>query len=133
MISKVTLSKIHVAKSQLAMDDETYRAMLQSVAGVSSAKDLMPDQAARVLRHLERCGFKPKQSPHRAPRVASGRAAQLAKIEALLAAAGRPWAYVDGMVKRICKVDAIEFCNGEMLGKLIAALQLDANRRGSRS
>lgn len=133
MISKVILSKIHVAKSQLAMDDETYRAMLSSVAGVSSAKDLTPETAERVLRHFERCGFQPKQMPHRAPRVAPRRAAKLAKIEALLADAGRPWAYVDGMVKRICKVDAIEFCDSDMLGKLIAALQLDANRRGSRS
>lgn len=35
------------------------------------------------------------------------------------------------MVKRICKVDAIEFCDSDMLGKLIAALQIDANRRKS--
>jgi len=132
LIAKATLAKIHVAKKQLALDDDTYRAMLRSVAGVESAKDLTPEGAAKLLKHMERCGFQPIQAPHRRPRVASSRAAQLGKIEALLADAGRPWEYVNGMVKRICKVDAIEFCDGEMLGKLIAALQADAKRRGKR-
>lgn len=132
MIARSTLAKIHIAKQQLGLDDETYRVMLRSVGGVESAKDLTPTSAARVLAHLERSGFKPKGNVGRRPRVAGGRAAQLAKIEALLADAGRPWDYVNGMVKRICKVDAIEFCDGEKLGKLIAALQLDAKRRESR-
>lgn len=128
-IAKSTLAKIHVAKKQLAMQDEEYRAMLRSVAGVESARDLTSASAHKVLKHLELCGFKPVGNGRR-PRVAAGRIAQLAKIEALLAEAGRPWDYAAGMVKRICKVDAIEFCDGEMLGKVIAALQIDAKRRG---
>jgi phage gp16-like protein len=132
MISKVILAKIHVAKAQLALDDDTYRAMLKSVTGVASAKDLTLAAAEKLLKHMERCGFQPLQKPHRRPRVAAARAAQLSKIEALLTEAKRPWSYLDGMVKRICKVDAVEFCDGEMLGKLIAALQKDANRRESR-
>jgi phage gp16-like protein len=132
MIAKTVLAKVHVAKKQLALDDDTYRAMLRSVAGVESAKDLTPEGAAKLLRHMERCGFQPIKSAHRRPRVAASRSAQLGKIEALLADAGRPWEYINGMVKRICKVDAIEFCDGEMLGKLIAALQADAKRREQR-
>jgi len=131
-ISKSTLAKIHIAKQQLVMDDDSYRAMLRSVGGVESAKDLDARSAAQVLRHLERCGFQPKGGGHR-PRVAGSRAAQLGKIEALLADAGRPWEYVNGMVKRVCKVDAIEFCDSEMLARLIAALQIDANRRRARA
>lgn len=130
MIARSTLAKIHIAKQQLGLDDETYRAMLRSVGDVESAKDLSPASAARVLAHLERSGFTPRGNVGRRPRVAAGRAAQLAKIEALLTDAGRPWDYVNGMVKRICKVDAVEFCDGEMLGKLIAALQIDARRKG---
>jgi phage gp16-like protein len=132
MIAKATLAKIHVAKKQLALSDDEYRTMLRSIADVDSAKDLTPEGAAKLLKHMERCGFQPVQKPHRRPRVASSRVAQMSKIEALLADAGRPMEYVQGMVKRICKVDAIEFCDGEMLGKLIAALQIDANRRGKR-
>ncbi|PVX80033.1 gp16 family protein [Paraburkholderia unamae] len=130
-IAKSTLAKIHIAKQQLGLDDETYRVMLRSVGDVDSARDLTPASAARVLAHLERSGFKPTGGGRR-PRVAAGRAAQLAKIEALLADAGRSWDYVNGMVKRICKVDAIEFCNGDALAKLIAALQIDSKRREAR-
>lgn len=129
MIAASTLAKIHVAKKQLAMDEDAYRAMLKSVGGVESSKDLTPHGAAKVLSHLERCGFKPIGHAGRRPRVAPSRAGQLAKIEALLKNAGRPWSYVDGMVKRICKVDAISFCDIDMLAKLIAALQIDAKRR----
>jgi phage gp16-like protein len=132
MIAKSTLATIHIGKKQLALDDDTYRAMLRSVAGVESAKDLTSVGAAKVLKHMEHCGFKPKHSGKRRPRVAVARAGQLSKIEALLVDAGRSWEYVNGMVKRICKVDAIEFCDGDMLGKLIAALQVDAKRRETR-
>ena len=70
------------------------------------------------------------------PRVAPDRAQQVRKIEALLADAGRPWEYLThakegrvSMVMRICKVKRLEFCNAQMLGKLIAALTYDARRR----
>ncbi|KWF85002.1 hypothetical protein WL94_20260 [Burkholderia cepacia] len=129
LIAKSTIAKIHVGKSQLALTDDEYRAMLQSVAGVKSSRDLTPEGAHKLLKHMERCGFKPKRSIGRRPKVVDSRAQRIQKIEALLAAAGRPWSYLDGMVKRICKVDRLEFCDGEMLGKLIAALSIDANRR----
>ncbi|WP_396331033.1 gp16 family protein [Burkholderia anthina] len=129
LIAKTTLSKIHIAKQQLAMTDDEYRTVLRSVAGVSSAKDLTPEGAHKLLKHFERCGFQPKRPNGRRPNVGGSREQRLKKIEALLASAGRPWSYLDGMVRRICKVDAIEFCDGEMLGKLIAALQIDANRK----
>jgi len=132
-IEKTTLAKIHIGKTQLALDDDTYRAMLRRVGGVESAKDLTVEGATKVLKHMERSGFKPKASAKRRPRVAGPRTAQLGKIEALLKDAGRSWEYVNGMVKRICKVDAIEFCDDVMLGKLIAALQIDAKRRTERA
>lgn len=132
MIAKSTLAKIHIGKAQLALDDDSYRALLLSVGGVGSAKNLTAEGASKVLKHMERCGFKPKRAERRRPRVTAPRAAQLGKIEALLVDAGRSWQYVGGMVKRICKVDAIEFCDDLMLGKLIAALQVDAKRREAR-
>ncbi|WP_226383383.1 gp16 family protein [Burkholderia mayonis] len=129
LIAKTTVAKIHIAKQQLAMTDDEYRTVLRSVAGVSSSKELTPEGAHKLLKHFERCGFEPKRSVGRRPNMAGAREQRLKRIEALLASAGRPWSYLDGMVKRICKVDAIEFCDGEMLGKLIAALQYDEQRR----
>jgi phage gp16-like protein len=51
------LAAIHVGKKQLAMDDDTYRAMLWSIARVRSAGDLDFAGRKQVLEHLRKCGF----------------------------------------------------------------------------
>lgn len=59
-IRRAQLAKIHIARQQLNMDDESYRAMLQRVAGVKSSKDLGPRQMSAVLAAFQRLGFVPK-------------------------------------------------------------------------
>ncbi len=44
------------------MDDPTYRQMLKNCAGVNSSAKLDDDGYARVLTHLESCGFKARGS-----------------------------------------------------------------------
>ncbi len=132
------LATIHIAAKQLGMDRETYEAMLWAVARVHSAKDLDDGGRKRVLEHLRAVGFKARRpgSPHpgRPHNLDGGdRGGQLKKIEAMLTAAGRPWAYADGMAKRMCHVDRVTFCNPEQLGKIIAALVYDAKRHGRRT
>ena len=89
------LAKIHIAKKQLGLDDDTYRAMLERVAGVGSAADLDAAGRRKVLTHLRKAGFRAtsRRSAYRAPkkpmprqkgnmvRLASG--AQHEKIAAL--------------------------------------------------
>lgn len=140
MFRNVSLAKIHIAKKQLGMDDETYRAMLRTHGGVDSSKALSPVGMAKVLAHLERCGFKPTtaaKAGRTAPRVGAGRKAQVRKIEALLADAGRPWAYADTLVKKLfastTKIERVEFCDSDHLGKVIAALAIDAKRRAGKT
>jgi len=48
---------LHIAKSQLGLDDETYRDALEAHAGVRSAKDLDGKGYAKVLSHFVKCGF----------------------------------------------------------------------------
>jgi phage gp16-like protein len=135
-----SLAKIHIAKKELGMDDATYREMLRTHGGVSSSKDLTLIGAAKVLAHLERCGFKPKAgkaNDRQLPKVGSDRQRLMGKIGALLADAGRPWAYADGVAKRLfastTKIERIEFCDGPHLSKVVAALVIDAARRAQRS
>jgi phage gp16-like protein len=61
------LAAIHVARKQLAMEEDTYRAMLWSVARVRSAGEL--DHAGRraVLDHLRKCGFRHQRPMARDP------------------------------------------------------------------
>lgn len=131
------LAQIHIAKAQLGLDDETYRDMLWAVARVRSAKDLDHAGRAKVLAHLKRSGWKP-QAPKK-PREgaphnlhSAERGPQLKKIEALLADASRPWAYVDGMAFRMFGIAKVAMCNEDQLQKLIAALVYDQKRRNQK-
>lgn len=126
------LAKIHIAKKELAMDDDTYRAMLQSIAGVSSSKDLTDAGMTKVLAHMQRCGWKPKTTTKagKKPSVGRGRKALVGKVEALLAEAKRPWSYADAMAKRMFGVDKVDWLKAEQLVKLVAALTYDAKRHG---
>jgi len=123
------LSKIHIAKKDLGLDDDTYRAMLVRVVGKSSSKDLTPLEVAKVLQELERLGFKPKRGRAK-PKPAADRAKLVGKIEAQLASAGRQWEYGDGIAKRLYKVEKVEWLNPEQLRGVVTALAKDAKRHG---
>lgn len=129
----VSLSKIHIAKKDLGLDDETYRAMLKRVAGVESAKDLGPMKVAAVLAEFERLGWKPKAKAagRSAPKVAPDKEKLIGKIQAFMTDAKRPWEYADGMAKRMFKVDRVEWLDCKQLGSLVSALTYDAKRRGA--
>ncbi|SDA18170.1 Mu-like prophage protein gp16 [Pseudomonas sp. NFPP10] len=128
------LSKIHIAKKDQGLDDETYRALLKRVANVTSAKDLTPRQIGAVLAEFERLGWQPKAKPksngRAAPNVAPDRQKLVGKIEAFMAEAGRPWEYADGMALRMFKVERVEWLNAKQLGSLVSALTYDAQRNG---
>lgn len=53
------LAAIHVAKKQLGLDDETYRAVLVRVTGKASAGAMNEAERRNVVEELRRQGFKP--------------------------------------------------------------------------
>nr|DAJ60635.1 MAG TPA: Protein of unknown function (DUF1018) [Caudoviricetes sp.] len=58
---------IHIAKQQVGMSDNDYRALLANVSrGKTSSKDLTAEQLETVLRHMKAQGFEVSQSPSRA-------------------------------------------------------------------
>lgn len=54
-----SIAAIHVAKKNLGLDDETYRAKLSNITGKSSAKDMTEDERQRVLTVFRNEGFEP--------------------------------------------------------------------------
>jgi phage gp16-like protein len=141
------LARVHMARKALGLDEETYRQLLDNSFGVRSAKEMplltLEDLARSLERELgqkRRAGSYPgrphnmgPQGPRDARRDAaqdSSRAAQLQKIEAYLAEAGRAWAYADALAQRICKVDKVAWVETHELYKLITALKKDAERHG---
>lgn len=56
------LAIIHVAKKQLGLDEDTYRAMLMRETGKNSAAKLTANEQRRVIEVLRNQGFKPASS-----------------------------------------------------------------------
>ncbi|EAP1480039.1 regulatory protein GemA [Salmonella enterica] len=53
---------IHIAKSQMSMDTDTYRQMLLSITGKTSTGDMNPGQLNKVLAAMKAKGFKVQPS-----------------------------------------------------------------------
>ncbi|MDP3816213.1 gp16 family protein [Pseudomonas sp.] len=131
-LAKATLSKIHIAKQQLGMEDDIYRGLLARVAGVRSSKELNDRQAGAVLREFERLGFKPKPSTKAAgkPKNFDQMPARITKIEALLADMRLPWAYADALARQMFNVDRVAWLKApKQLDALIAALHVEQEKR----
>ena len=125
------LAIIHLAKKQLGLDDEAYRAIL-SGAGISSAKDIESDtQFNMVMGAFMRLGFLP--SGHK---INKGRSTvpnspgmitrpQDYYIKGLWALASRAKdeRSLRRMVKRIGKVDDVSFLSRRNASALILALR----------
>lgn len=128
------LARIHMAKKQLQLDDETYRALLSRVTGKASSADMDARERNQVLAEFARLGFKAEAAASRA-NAAKGRpenvdaVPMLRKVAALLAQDRRPWSYAHSMAKRMHQVARVEWLNDHQLHALVSALQIDANRR----
>ncbi|EHJ3655130.1 regulatory protein GemA [Salmonella enterica] len=48
---------IHIAKSQMGIDNDTYRQMLLSITGIASTSDMNPGQLNKVLAAMKVKGF----------------------------------------------------------------------------
>lgn len=49
---------VHIAKSNLHLDDASYRQILKGVAGVESAAELTKEGFGRVMKRFQQMGFK---------------------------------------------------------------------------
>lgn len=129
------LVRIHMARKQLektmGMDEQSYRSLLLRVGGHESSAKMTPAQRNAVIAEMVRLGFKEKRRKHYPGAPANiDQVPMLQKVEALLADAGRPWAYAHEMADHMFKVTRLEWLRHDQLHKLVAALQVDANRRG---
>ena len=129
---KSRLAIIHLAKKQLGLDEEAYRAIL-SGAGVASAKDIATDlQFNTVMGAFLRLGFLPSghgkinkySSTVRAtPGMVTRRQEYYIKGLWSLASRAKDEKSLRRMVKRIGKVDNISFLTRKNASALILALR----------
>lgn len=126
------LAKIHIAKKQLGLDDETYRHMLWTIGRVNSSADL--DHAGRkaVLEHLKSRGFTTVNNNAK-PTVANVKKPLISKIGALLADMKLPWTYADAVAKQMFKRDRLQWCNANELRGVVSALVKLQQKRAENS
>ncbi|WP_028008675.1 phage protein GemA/Gp16 family protein [Solimonas flava] len=126
----VELGKIHILKAKLGLSDEQYRAMLWANGRVESSAQLDEHGRRKVIAHLQaHVGARDRgRRPHN---LEAADRRDLRKIEALLADAGRPWEYAEGILRHMTsgRVERIEFADAAQRRALIAALWRDAKRR----
>lgn len=125
------------------MDDDTYRAMIGTVCpGKRSATELTVAQLDKVLNHIKRLSApsKPANEWRFVFRCPPDRQAHLRKIYRLAERCGKlltppapvaPKAWVEGAAKQMVGcTTALEFCDAEILHKLVQALEIHCKRHG---
>ncbi|WP_142416964.1 phage protein GemA/Gp16 family protein [Bartonella massiliensis] len=126
----MSLAAIHMGRRALALDDETYRAMLYRLTGKYSAKDLSVLEKRLVMDEMQAWGFKPKRQ------VLEGKYAK--KLQALWIAGWNLGIIRDRsdqalvrFVKRQTGIDHIRFLrDSDDAGKAIEALKSWLQREG---
>lgn len=82
MTRRGLLAQVHIAAKALALDDHTYRAVLERVTGKRSAKECTGPELTAAVRELRRLGWRPRQG-HAGPGRAGGRPSHISKARAL--------------------------------------------------
>lgn len=126
---RADLAAIHVGKKRLALDDETYRALIRNLTGYDSAADLNAMQRKLVLDHMRRVGF--AKAPAAAAGLSvDGGSAQARMVRGLWIELHKAGAVRDSseralrhFCKRITGADSLRFATPAQLNKLIEALK----------
>jgi len=136
-----TLAKIHIAKKEMALHDDDYRAILQRETGQVTARGLTDAQADRVLEAFKRLGWKPTLVVHnRKAGVTVKQPAQhptAKKARALWISLGQlgvvrdpSEAALEAFGRRQLGVDKLQWADAQEMYRLIEALKKMAERAG---
>lgn len=119
------LAKIHIARKDLGLTEEDYRAILRRVAGADSSAKLGPDGHAKVLAEFQRLGWKPtvkgpKKSAKPGVRLIFGLWAEAGR-RGVIANASRPALFA--FVKRQTGIDNPEWLTPAQVNSVVEALK----------
>jgi len=139
------LAKVHIAKKDLGLDDDTYRAVLERVTGQRSAAGLGDAQLIKVLKDFEAKGFKPKviagakattrsapksgRAPADHPVARKARALWISLHQLGVIENGSEQA-LEAMAKRQLGVEALQWADQSHAEPLIKALKAMAEKAG---
>lgn len=132
-ITNKQLALVHVAKRQLRLDEDAYRAILHSHGSVESARDLDADGFALVMHRFEELGFRSDASKRTygvRPGFASPRqVAFIRRLWAEWADAGDGDAALNHWLEKHFKVSAVRFLDDHAAHQAISALKVMTARK----
>ncbi|MFN4172147.1 MAG: regulatory protein GemA [Pseudorhodobacter sp.] len=120
---------IHVAKAKLGFSDNTYRAILVRIAGVTSSTELDREGFEAIMGYFDYCGFRPLETgaPRYGDRPGMATYAQLELIRELWREVHQARTCDDehlmGWLRKCFKVDSMRFLTMEGARKAITALK----------
>lgn len=139
MLTNPQIGLLHVAKAKLGWDDDTYRAVLVRIAGVTTSKELDREGFEAVMGFADYCGFKPlsKGAPRYGNRPGMATFAQLELIRELWrelhGTAECDDAALGGWMRKYHKIDSLRFLTLDGARKAITALKAWKTRPKSRA
>lgn len=134
MDRKKLLASIHIARKDMALEEESYRSLLCRVTGQTSAKELTEVQLRSVLSEFERLGWKKGQFQRQ--RFAAGNRPDIRKVFAIWASLANHLecrgsrAGLRAFVKGQVGVSDPNFLNQAQAQKVIEALKAMQQRHG---
>ena len=136
-MTRAILAKVHIAKKELRLADETYRAILARVTGCDSSRDCTERQLELLLAEFRRLGWQPKAG--KGGGAGYGKA-HVRKIYALWKEAGIVGAVENAskealraFVQRQTGKSAPEFCDPSDANKVSEALKAMIRRAEARA
>ena len=132
---KILMAKVHIAKKDLNLDDDTYRDVLERVTGKRSCKGMVIAELESVIKDMEGRGFNVKKAPKhgKKPDVIERREPLMGKIHAMLTDLGLHWNYAHGMADKMFKIKRLQWLNDSQLYKLTQALSAHQIREGKKA
>lgn len=136
------ITLLHVAKGDLRMSDEDYRAAIRGASGGAkeSSKDLTVSELEAALAHFKRCGFKVRtkgpakrrpKKPSR-PLADDGMSKKIRALWLMLAELGAvkipSEEALTSYVKRVTRVDALQWLTGDQAETVVETLKKWAQR-----
>ncbi len=138
MTARPALAKVAIARKELGLDEETYRAILERLTGHRSAKDCTDAQLGRVLDELKAKGWTPRpfagqksKSVRRADHPAAKKARALwISLHQLGAVRDGSEKALEAFARRQLQVEQLQWADAARVYKLIEALKAMAERAG---
>lgn len=106
---RAALAKIHIAKKDLAMTDETYQALLLRLTGKESAQALSLSDLEKVLAEFKRFGWQAKPSKKKPHAVEDWRMPRIRLIKRLW-----QWLHQHQQVRDASDTALLSFCQQHM-------------------